>query len=68
MDKKQTLIGQLTPECGVMGILMMAGCAAVVYFTYHFEWDAYAFTVAFSVVMTGGKGMKILDKKFGGRK
>lgn len=59
---------KFNPTCNITGLLMFMGCASVVYFTYHSDWDAYGFTVAFSVIMTGGKGMKILDKKFGGKK
>lgn len=68
MAKKQTIIQHLTPECGITGVLMLLGCAATVWFTYDKDWDAYGFTVAFSVIMTGGKSVKILDNYVGKKK
>lgn len=67
--KKETWwVNRLTPNCGVTGVLMLAGCVATICFTATKNWTAVEFTLAFTSIMAGGKGMKILDKKFGGRK
>ena len=67
MTKKQTydLIDKFTPTCGVTGFLMIVGCFADVYFTYHFEWDAWLFGAVFTGILVPGKGVKILDNYIG---
>lgn len=63
-----SIVSRLTPECGVMGTLMIFGCAADVWFTYDKDWGPWDFGGVFALIMTGGKGIKILDSVFGRKK
>lgn len=65
MGKKQDLawFDRFNPACNITGLLMFIGCSATIYFTETKNWDVYGFTVCFTAILTGGKGMKILDAK-----
>lgn len=68
LSKTSAIIDHLTPECGVTGVLMLLGCCADCYFTYHFEWDAWLFGAVFTGIMVPGKGIKVLDNYVIGKK
>lgn len=57
--------GRFNPACNITGLLMFIGCSSTVYFTYHFEWDPWAFGGVFALIMGGGKAMKVFGDRFG---
>jgi hypothetical protein len=65
MLKKKSIKSKLKIDTkrSVTELLTILGCVFVVAFTYSRGWNAYEYTVAFVTIMTGGKGMKILDTK-----
>lgn len=63
MKKHDSWVDRWTPQCGITGVLMMMGCMATIGFTAYYDWGAYGFLASFTTIMTGGKGLKILDTK-----
>lgn len=70
MGSKQTLewFDKFNPACNVTGLLMFIGCMADIYFTYHFEWDAWLFGAVFTGIMVPGKAAKVLGDYVGKKK
>ncbi len=70
MAQKQTVewFDKFNPACNITGLLMFIGCSATIYFTAVKDWDGWTFGGVFALIMTGGKAMKVVGDRFGGKR
>lgn len=68
MKKNKLSLQDINLGCNITGLLMFIGCIADVYFTYHFEWDAWLFGAVFTGIMVPGKAAKVLGDYVGKKK
>lgn len=57
---------KFNPACNITGLLMFMGCTGCLYKIN--DWDAWAFGGVFALIMGGGKAMKVVGDRFGGKK
>lgn len=66
-NKTVDILDKLTPQCGFINLMSCIGCLADIYFTYHFEWEAWEFGMVFTGILVPAKAAKIADARWGGK-
>lgn len=64
---KQTLswFDKYNPTCNIIGLLMFIGCSGCIYKIN--DWDGWTYGGVFALIMGGGKAMKVVGDRFGGK-